>query len=113
MTQTTGPEIMTAAEIKSLVDQCRWREVKREWLLVAEAALLLAEAETNGYLLSAEGRAAGIDPFMLWTGTEASALKYASEELLEHWSRHPRVTVSAYREGLRADRAARRAQGAE
>lgn len=55
-----------------------------------------AERESNGFLLNEAGRAAGVDPKSLFTGTEARALKYASDELKWYWSEHPRLSFDAY-----------------
>lgn len=58
-----------------------------------------AEQQTRGNLLSPAGRAAGVDPVSLWSGTAARARKYASEELKrwweEHGGRHPFAVWSA------------------
>jgi hypothetical protein len=93
-------------DARTAVDQGRWAKTKQEWLLAAQAAYEVAEAATNGYMLSKEGQAAGIDPFDLWAGSAAQANRYASEELLGHWETHPRLTVSAYREQMRRDKRA-------
>lgn len=74
--------------------------VRAEWAEGAHAQYLAAEAATNGYLLSREGQAAGIDPWALWAGPERVAMRYASEELREFWQTTPRLTVSAYRQQL-------------
>jgi hypothetical protein len=68
----------------------RAAELDRLWLE--------AEAGTKGNMLNRRGREAGINERTLFTGTEARARKYASEELLEWWEHHPRPT-EAYFEG--------------
>ncbi|WP_424448868.1 hypothetical protein [Microbacterium arborescens] len=73
-----------------------WREVREEYEEVRLAAYMLAEEATNGALLNARGRAAGIDPGSLFMGNERRARAYASPELLEHWEKHPRVTYADY-----------------
>jgi len=45
-------------------------------------AIDAAEAGTNGYMLNRRGREAGISERSLFTGPEARAKKYASEDLL-------------------------------
>ena len=55
-----------------------------------------AEAAANGFLLNEAGRREGIDPKSLFTGTEARALKYASDELKWYWSDHPRLSFDAF-----------------
>jgi DNA-binding transcriptional ArsR family regulator len=120
----TDDELRTAFDtgeitLEALTDECdrrdragRSRQARRagegEWREGAHAQFLAAEAETNGYLLSRAGQAAGIDPWSLWSGPEATALKYASEELREFWLANPRMTAAEYdrqrRDGARAER---------
>lgn len=57
-----------------------------------------AEEATKGNMLNRRGREAHINERTLFTGPEARARKYASEELLNHWEHHPRPTA-AYFEG--------------
>lgn len=85
-------------------DAARWAVYVAEWTEYAHAEYLAAVAATNGYLLSAEGKAAGIDEQSLWTGSARQAERYASEELLEYWARRPRMTVSQYHRAKRAER---------
>ncbi|MFD6214936.1 phage minor capsid protein [Nocardia salmonicida] len=59
-----------------------------------------AENATNGYLLSKAGESAGIDPRSLWHSNEATARKYASEELRAHWDQVGRVTLAEFQEEL-------------
>lgn len=59
-------------------------------------AYIAAETETNGALLNVKGRAAGIDPMRLFTGNRSFAYCYASEELVEWWETHPRMTFPDY-----------------
>ena len=73
-----------------------WREVREEYEEVRTRAYMLAEEATNGALLNARGRAAGIDPASLFMGNDARSRAYASPELLEHWQQHPRVTYADY-----------------
>lgn len=63
-------------------------EVYRNWLM--------AEAETNGYMLNKAGKAAGIDERSLFTGPESRVAKYASRELLDFFDAHPRPTRASY-----------------
>ncbi len=73
-----------------------WREVREEYEEVRTRAYMAAEEATNGALLNARGRAAGIDPGSLFMGNDVRARAYASPELLEHWEQHPRVTYADY-----------------
>lgn len=74
----------------------RWRECRAEYKDVLYAAYQRAEEETNGSLLNAEGRRAGIDALTLFMGNGARAKRWASEELLEHWEKHPRITYADF-----------------
>jgi hypothetical protein len=82
-------------------DKARWAAVNDQWMSWAEAQFAAAEAECRGYLLNKAGQAEGMTPWTLWTGPAARATRYASEELLEFWDTHPRLTVSEYRNELR------------
>lgn len=69
-----------------------YRRVREEYQLHLEAQRAAAVDECNGVLLNARGKAAGIDPFTLFKGPGVRAAAYASEELVEFWQRHTRVT---------------------
>lgn len=61
----------------------------------AYQAWLSAENATNGQLLAPKHREAlTVDPRSLWTSSEATALKYASDELKAWWDTNGRVTVA-------------------
>lgn len=79
-----------------------WRECRAEYDLLLYAAFERAEKATRGAMLNARGRAKGVDPFSLLMGPQARARAYASEELLEHWAKHPRVTFAEF-EAMWAD----------
>lgn len=81
-----------------------WRECRAEYDDTLYAQFDAAEAATNGAMLNARGRAKGIDPFSLFMGPETRALAYASEELVEHWESHPRVTYAAFEKQWAAQR---------
>lgn len=51
---------------------------------------------TGGVLVNSRGRALKIDGLDLLTGNRAYAMKYASEELIEYWHKHPRRTLAEY-----------------
>lgn len=59
-----------------------------------------AENATNGYMLSAAGERAGVDPRSLWFGNAATAAKYASEELRAWWDEHGRPTLAEFKAEL-------------
>jgi len=69
-----------------------YRRVRGEYQLHLEAQVAAAVDDCNGVLLNARGKAARIDPFTLFKGPGVRAAAYASEELVEFWQRHPRVT---------------------
>lgn len=73
-----------------------WSEMRAEFELQREAAYERAETECNGKLLNARGRRAGVDPYSLFIGSAVRAYAYASEELVDHWVRHPRLTVAQF-----------------
>lgn len=73
-----------------------WRACRDEFELHRLTEYELAERATNGYMLNARGRAAGIDPLSLFMGNEARAAAYASEELLAHWETRPRPTFAKF-----------------
>lgn len=52
--------------------------------------------QTGGVLVNKEGRRKGIDGLDLFYGQAAYAHKYASEELLDHWERVGRPTLSQF-----------------
>ncbi|WP_017972514.1 phage minor capsid protein [Actinopolyspora halophila] len=61
-----------------------------------DAQYWAAEDATNGVLLNRAGEAAGISPRSLFTGSEARARKYASDELKEFWDQNGRMTFTEY-----------------
>jgi hypothetical protein len=71
------------------------RRLEREEAV--EHAYVTAERTTSGYMLNRKGMARGINPRSLFTGSEARARRYASEELLEHWQTHGRPTAAMFR----------------
>ncbi|MEU6669185.1 hypothetical protein [Streptomyces sp. NPDC046727] len=79
------------------------REMYREhtW-----AQYMDAEDATNGYLLSREARAAGVDPGTLFSGPAHVAYARASEELKRYWADNPRMTFVEYEEMVAGQRSA-------
>lgn len=72
------------------------RTLAQEFQLYREHAYRTAETETNGVLLNARGKAAGIDPYSLFHGPAQRAYAYASEELIEHWTIYPRPVFEEF-----------------
>lgn len=85
-----------------------WRECRAEYEELRWAAYITAEHDTRGALLNAKGRAKDIDPVTLFMGPETRARAYASEELLEHWATHPRITYQQYEKQWQQAREAER-----
>lgn len=73
-----------------------WRECRAEYDEILYAQFDAAEEATNGAMLNARGREKRIDPFTLFMGNETRARAYASEELIEHWEKHPRITFAMF-----------------
>ncbi len=67
-----------------------------------------AEDATNGYLLNRDGRARGIDPASLFTGSDSRARRYASDELRQWWDEHGRITLDDWRDQLLTGGASRK-----
>jgi len=67
------------------------------------SAYLAAEEATRGALMNRLGHRRGIDPYSLFMGTEARAMCYASDELVEWWRDHPRVTFAAFERQMLGD----------
>lgn len=89
-----------------------WRECRAEYDETLYAQYVAAEEATNGAMLNARGREKGIDAFTLFMGPEVRALAYASEELVEHWEQHPRVTYAKFERQWQAQREAELIEGA-
>lgn len=63
----------------------------------AERMRVQAEAATQGYLVTAQGRARGISDTELVTGREAVFWRYATDEAKEYFTVHPRPTAAYFR----------------
>lgn len=81
-----------------------WQEMKAEFDSALDAHSLRAEHETNGNLLNRAGRAKGIRSASLFSGSVDRAHRYASEELLDFWTRHPRPSLADYEDQWAANR---------
>jgi 2-polyprenyl-6-methoxyphenol hydroxylase-like FAD-dependent oxidoreductase len=62
-----------------------------------DRVFLAAESATNGNMLNAKGRAAGISDHYLLTAPEREVRRYASDELLNFFAEHHRPTAAAMR----------------
>lgn len=74
----------------------QYRQMKEDYWAHVDAAYGLAEVETNGVLLNMEGRRKHIDSRLLFTRQQSFAMKYASEELKDHWTRNPRPNLQDF-----------------
>jgi hypothetical protein len=72
------------------------KRLRAELGMMRLQAYIDAEAATNGALLNREGRRRRIDPMSLFTHNRYYANRYASDELLEWWQDHPRITYPDY-----------------
>jgi len=73
-----------------------YKQIRAEFEDYRHAAYEAASEACRGRLLNERGRKAGKDAWDLFIGNEAHARAYASEELIEFWATHPRITVAAY-----------------
>jgi hypothetical protein len=73
-----------------------WRECRAEYDAVLYAQYERAAEACNDALVNARGRARGVDPISLFMGPAVRAYAYASEELIEFWRSHPRVTYAMF-----------------
>lgn len=73
-----------------------WRECREEFELMLLSSYDRAAAATNDRLVNERGRAKGVESISLFMGSWVRAKAYASEELLEHWERYPRVTFEEF-----------------
>ena len=74
----------------------QYKAARAEYDNHLHASYTRAEHACHGHLLNARGRKAGIDPMSLFLGNETRAHAYASPELIEHWTRHPRLTWTQF-----------------
>jgi hypothetical protein len=109
------PEELERQERSNLIDrdrmpgETREQALRRAYKEQIAIAYVQAEAATNGHMLSPAGRAAGIDPYSLFSGPRSRAAKWASDELKEWWEQNGRPTFTEFKgqmEGGRAGRAA-------
>lgn len=89
-----------------------WRECRAEYDELLYQQYMAAEEATNGAMLNARGREKGIDPFTLFMGNQVRAFAYASEELIEHWETHPRITYAKFEQQWQRTREAELIQDA-
>lgn len=74
----------------------QWATVRADFENYREGAYLRAETACNGVLLNSRGKRVGVNAYSLFIGPEVRAHAYASEELIEHWRRFPRMTFAQF-----------------
>jgi hypothetical protein len=74
----------------------QWADMRAEYGVWLEAHIDAAYDATNGVLINARGRAAGVSETRLFTAGGAYAAAYASEELRDFWAATPRMTVTDF-----------------
>ncbi|MGN7187556.1 hypothetical protein [Microbacterium enclense] len=72
------------------------KRLREEFRALRTQQYIAAETATNGALLNQKGRRARIDPMRLFESNAAFAYCYASEELIDWWHSHPRMTFPEY-----------------
>jgi len=83
----------------------RLAEIRAEGYDASYAQYLEADAWTRGNLLSDLGKRKVTDEISLWSGDEATAMRYASEELRDYWLFvAPRITPGSYARQKAAER---------
>lgn len=70
----------------------RYHEVREAYELYRENQYERALNDLGGVLLNRDGIARGIDTYSLFIGSRARAERWASEELIEWWRSHGRLT---------------------
>ncbi|MCB4209175.1 hypothetical protein [Arthrobacter sp. UM1] len=73
-----------------------WQRMRRDFDRDLRIAYFRAETDCNGFLLNKAAKQRGVHPLELFNGPLEHAKRYASEELLEHWQRHPRPCLAAF-----------------
>lgn len=73
-----------------------WREMKEEYDAAVEAHYYKAETATNGNLVRASSRVAGVRALSLFSGPAGRAYSHASEELIDFWESNPRPSMEQF-----------------
>ncbi|TXK17386.1 hypothetical protein [Homoserinibacter sp. GY 40078] len=73
-----------------------WRKLRSEFEDYREQAYERAAEACRDHLLNRRGRAAHVDPYSLFMGPWARVQAYASEELLEWFAEHGRMTFEEF-----------------
>lgn len=73
-----------------------YREMRDEFELVITAAYQAAEEGAHGAMLNALGRSQQIDSYSLMIGPWSRVVKYGSPELIEHFQKVGRPSLSDF-----------------
>lgn len=73
-----------------------WKKMRDDYSGYLQHAYDAALEGTGGVLVNRLGRSLHIDGFNLFTGSRTYAYKYASEELVDWWKHHPRLSLEQY-----------------
>lgn len=73
-----------------------WNDMRAEFDIVLEAAYRLAEEGAGGAMLNARGRREHVSAYSLLTGPWVRVEAYASPELIEHFQKVGRPSLSDY-----------------
>ncbi|NEA53578.1 DEAD/DEAH box helicase family protein [Streptomyces sp. SID13666] len=104
MDETFGFGTVPIADGPSPRRQTKDERLRREFMEWEESQFQLAEDITNGYMLSREGQKAGLSHREVFSSGRLSGDRwrpYASEELIEWFALHPRMTYNQWRERQR------------
>lgn len=74
----------------------QWHTMRSDFLGHVDAEYDKALEACSGVLVNKAGRAEHVDGYSLFTGSERKAKRFASEELLEYWETHPRLSLEDY-----------------
>ncbi|WP_449061739.1 helicase-related protein [Planomonospora algeriensis] len=103
-----------AAGLGGLTSREREQKLRQQFHEWKEARFWEAETATNGFMLNARGRAAGIDPMSLFSGQWSRVSAYASDELMNWFERNGWKNLTEWRAEALANerdvRAARRSR---
>lgn len=72
------------------------REMKIDYEAHLEAKIVEAETACHGFTVTRTGQRQGITTDSLFRGAAATAYKWASPELIDHWAVIPRPTLAAF-----------------
>lgn len=74
----------------------QYHACKKEFEVYREGQYRRALNDLGGALLNRDGQRKGIDTWSLFIGPRRRAERWASEELVEWWARHGRMTYAQF-----------------